>query len=213
MNKELQVYGYKLTEHEITHIRLIQLKDKQEKTMLSVPMNGFAVISFFRCRFRHKTDPSIPAHKMFINIIDILGGKIRKVVIDRLNVGIFLATMYLIDRNGKEHLVNLEANDAIAMAFIMPCEIFVMESIIDQAKNDRENRVNWYDPKDDKSLDTVRTYDDDELLALPHNELEQLLDITTGIEDFEFAARLKKALDSPDGEQSSTGDAIRSIII
>jgi bifunctional DNase/RNase len=169
--------------------------DKQGKLLLIVPMEMFAVKTFFRSLVRQK-ELSIPAHKMFMDIVSVLGGQALKVVIDQLLSGKFFATMHLIDCYGEEHLVNLEASDALAMAFIAPCKVYARESIIKQAKNDRKNRVYWYDPEDNEALNIVRAYDDDELVAFPRNELEQLLEIATKIEDFEFAARLKKIMDS-----------------
>jgi bifunctional DNase/RNase len=194
MDKELQMYGYNLTVHEITGARLIKLNDKQGKTLLIVPMEMFAVSTFFRC-FIKQEKMSVPAHKMFLDVMKVLEGKMEKVVIDDLQDGKFFATMHFTNREGEMHTIKAEASDVLAMAFLAPCYVYVKASIIDAAKNDRLNRVYWYDPEDEESLRQVRAYSHEELITLPPDDVEQLIEIATGIEDFEFAARLKKARD------------------
>jgi bifunctional DNase/RNase len=195
MDKELQMYGYELTSHEITQARLIKLKDKQDKILLIVPMEMFAVNTFFRCMFKQDT-PSAPAHRMFLDVMEALEGKMQKVLIDDLQAGRFFATVHFTNHEGEEYLVRAEASDALAMAFCASCPVYIKESVIDAAKNDRVNRVYWYNPEDEESLAMARSYSHGELITFPSSELEQLLEIATDIEDFEFAARIKKALDT-----------------
>jgi hypothetical protein len=92
--------------------------------------------------------------------------------------------------------VQAEASDALAMAQCASCLVYVTESVIDAAKNDRRNRVYWYRADDEGSLNRVRAYSHKELVSLPPNDLRQLIEITESIEDFEFAARIKKAQDA-----------------
>jgi bifunctional DNase/RNase len=195
MDKELQMYGYDLTVHKITQARLINLTDEEGKIVLTVPMEMFAVTTFFRCLVKQKT-LSIPAHKMFLDVMDVLGGKMQKVVIDDLQGGRFFATLYFTDRDGKECTMKAEASDALAMAFRAPCYMCVRESVVDAAKNDRANRVYWYSAEDKESLKAAQEASHEELAALPSGDLKQLLEIATEIEDFEFAARIKRAMNA-----------------
>jgi bifunctional DNase/RNase len=194
MDKELKIHGYDLTTHKITGQRLINLSDGEGKLMLTVPMEMYAVSTVFRSIFKQEKF-SIPAHIMFLKIMKTLGGKMHKTVIDELRSGRFFASIYFTDHKGKECRAKAEASDALAMAYCTPCEVFVMASVIEAAKNDRENRVYWYTPEDGEMLERVRACSHDELVALPRHELEQLLEIAAKIEDFEFATRIKKALD------------------
>jgi bifunctional DNase/RNase len=194
MDKELQMHGYELTVHEITKARLIKLNNEQGKTLLIVPMEMFAVTTFFRCVFEQKK-MSVPAHKMFLDVMNVLGGKLCKVVIDDLQGGNFFATMHYTNHKGEMNAIKAEASDALVMAFCAPCLVFIKASIIDAAKNDRLNRVYWYDPEDEESLREAKACSHEELVALPSDDVEQLIEIATNIEDFEFAARLKKARD------------------
>ncbi|MDR1601650.1 MAG: bifunctional nuclease family protein [Tannerella sp.] len=207
MNREFQMYGYELTAHEITGARLIKLHDEQGEILLIVPMEMFAVSTFFRCLIKQEK-MSIPAHKMFLDVMKALGGKMQKVVIDDLQNGRFFASIHFTGREGETNTVKAEASDALAMAFRAPCYVYIKESVIDAAKNDRSNRVYWYNPKDEESLRTVRSYSHDKLVSLPFDDVEQLIEIAAEIEDFEFAARLKKARDA----QLARMEEIREIL-
>jgi bifunctional DNase/RNase len=211
MDKELQMYGYELTSHEITHARLIKLKDIEDKILLIVPMEMFAVNTFFRCMFKQET-PSVPAHKMFLDVMEALEGKMLKVLIDDLQAGRFFATVYFTNHESEEYNTRAEASDALAMAFCASCPVYIKESVIKAAKSDRANRVYWYDPEDEESLAMVRSYSHGELVAFPSGELEQLLEIATDIEDFEFAARIKKALDTVLDRQKQFAEIINNVI-
>jgi bifunctional DNase/RNase len=195
MDKELKMHGYNLTSHEITQARLIKLTDEQGNLILVVPMDTLAAVTYFRCIIKQKTR-SEPTHKMFLDVMAALGGKMQKVVIDKLQNGTFFATMHFTDHKGNEYTTMAEASDALAMAFRAPCYVYVKESVIDAAKNDRVNRVYWYDSEDEEALKMARSYSLDELRSLPPDELEQLLNIAAEIEDFDFAARIKKAIET-----------------
>ncbi|MDR1865869.1 MAG: bifunctional nuclease family protein [Bacteroidales bacterium] len=193
MDKEIQVHGYDLTCHEVTMTRLIKLTDEQGNTILNVPMEMFAVRTFFRCLMESDI-PGIPAHKMFLDVIEILGGKLQKVVIDELQKGVFFATLHLTKNDAGKITIKAEASDALAMAFRAPCYVYIRESVLATAKNDSKNRVHWYDPKDEETLKTVRAATQGELLLYPEEELSQLIEIAIDIEDYTLAAKLKKAL-------------------
>ncbi|MDR1897196.1 MAG: bifunctional nuclease family protein [Prevotellaceae bacterium] len=196
MDKEIQVYGYEVTCHEVTMKRFIKLTDKEDKTILNVPMEMFAVRTFFRCLYEANDPKSFPAHKMFIDVIKLFDGKFTKIVIDELHEGVFLATLHLVKKNGREITARAEADDALALAFRAPCDVYIKESVIDTANNDPRHRVKWYDPEDENALSTVRAATHEELRLYPSDELTQLMEIASNIEDYDLAAKLKKALQS-----------------
>jgi bifunctional DNase/RNase len=194
MDRELQVFGYDLTVHEVTDARLIDLYDEQKKRIMRVPMEMVAVNTVFRSLIEQEKR-SMPAHKMFLSIIETLEGKMEKIVIDDLQTGKFFATLYFCDCKGRKHTVKAEACDAIAVALCAPpCLIYVMESIIHAARKDRDNRVYWYSIDNEELLNEARRASSEELNNLPANDLKQLLKIATQTEDFEFASRLKEGL-------------------
>jgi bifunctional DNase/RNase len=200
MDKEVQIHSYELADHKITHARLIKLKDKLGKVILTVPMEMFAVTSFFRCIVK-QTRFAVSTHKMFLDIMKNMGGKMRKIVVDGLQNGQFFATIYFTDHKGKEYTVSAEAGNALIMSLRAPCNAYALESVIKAAKDDSLNRVHWYKAEDEESLQTVRNTSDEELALLSPDDLDQLMEIAAEIEDYEFAARLKKVKDKIQSEQ------------
>jgi len=80
-------------------------------------------------------------HDLFIQVVNLLGGAIKKVVIDDLVEGIFLAKLYIeFSRNGKieEMVVDARPSDCIALAVREGCDIFVSEKVLKEAGRSRE---------------------------------------------------------------------------
>jgi bifunctional DNase/RNase len=202
MDREVEVHEYELISHEVTLNRLITLMDEQGKTLLNVPMEMFAVKTFFRCLMQAEEaeespespeSQAVPAHRMFLDTIEALGGTLQKVVIDELKKGLFFATLHLV-QNGVGVTVRAEATDALALAFTASRSVYIKESILDLAKTDVENRVRWYAPDDTEGLKVARRATHEVLRRYRYEELTQLIEMAAGIEDYELAERLKKAL-------------------
>jgi bifunctional DNase/RNase len=189
MDRELKMYEYGFEIHEITQIRLIKLNDEHGRLMLIIPVEMNSVNTVFRSM---SEDETTPAHKVFMDMVKMLGGEIQKIVIDDLQDMRLFATVYYTNYECEEFVALAEASDAFALAFLARCDVYVKESVIEIAKNNRVHRVYWYSA-DEELLETVRATPDEELATLPSNDLKQLLEIAVEIEDYEFAVRLKKA--------------------
>jgi hypothetical protein len=206
MDREIKVYKTDYEINRINDIRIVKLYDKNEKLLIIVPIEMIVVNTFFRnfaadsdvyeqCSESDKEEIQMSAsHVRFLMIVEELGGKIQKVVIDDLNDDRIFATVYFTDYKGNEHNVPAEASDALVLALLTPkCDLCVKESMTDIVKNARQHRIYWYDADNGELLTAMRAASHDELIALPSNDVKQLLEIAAAIEDFEFAARLKKA--------------------
>lgn len=80
-------------------------------------------------------------HDLFIQVINSMGGSIKKVVIDDLAEGIFLAKLYIeYERNGEFEEVVLDArpSDCIALAVREGCDIYVAEKVLEEAGRDKQ---------------------------------------------------------------------------
>jgi bifunctional DNase/RNase len=194
MDREIRMYSFEVGSHPVTNFRLIELKNKEGENILVVPIDMFSSITYFRSM--NDSEYSAPAHKMFTDVITGMGGKLQKVVIDDLKKGRFFATIYYSNIDGDRFTERANAGDALAMAFRAPCSVYVMESIIDAAENDSVNRMYWYDPTHEETLKKVKDFSRKKLAALPQLELKNLLQFASDAEDFEFAKRLKKAIDA-----------------
>lgn len=75
-------------------------------------------------------------HDLFIQVINSLGGAIKKVVIDDLVDGVFMAKLYIeVFRDGKTDEIVLDArpSDCIALALREGCDIYVSENVLKEA--------------------------------------------------------------------------------
>ncbi len=80
-------------------------------------------------------------HDLFIQVINSLGGDIKKVVIDDLAEGIFLAKLYIeYMRNGeiKEVMLDARPSDCIALAVSEGCDIYVSEKVLQEPGKSKE---------------------------------------------------------------------------
>jgi len=80
-------------------------------------------------------------HDLFIEVINLLGASIKKVIIDDLVNGVFLAKLYIeCVRNGKseEIVVDARPSDCIALAVREGCDIFVDKKVLEEAGRSRK---------------------------------------------------------------------------
>jgi len=80
-------------------------------------------------------------HDLFIQVINSLGASIKKVVIDDLIEGVFMAKLYIeYYRNGetKEIVIDARPSDCIALAVREGCEIYVAEKVLKEAGRNKE---------------------------------------------------------------------------
>ncbi|HDN96215.1 MAG: bifunctional nuclease family protein [Thermoplasmata archaeon] len=80
-------------------------------------------------------------HDLFIQVINLLGGAIKKIVIDDLVDGIFMAKLYIeYYKEGKieEVVVDARPSDCIALAVREGCDIYVAEKVLKEAGRSKE---------------------------------------------------------------------------
>ena len=80
-------------------------------------------------------------HDLFMQILNSLGASIKKVIIDDLLGGVFMAHLYLEytkDNKTEELIVDARPSDCIALAVREGCDILVSEKIIHEAGKNRD---------------------------------------------------------------------------
>ncbi len=80
-------------------------------------------------------------HDLFIQVINSLGASIKKVVIDDLIEGVFMAKLYIEyykDGEEKEIVIDARPSDCIALAVREGCEIYVAEKVLKEAGRNKE---------------------------------------------------------------------------
>ena len=71
-------------------------------------------------------------HDLLIQIMEQLGAKLNKVVIDKLQNNTFYAKLHL-QRNGSELVVDARPSDSVALALRADAPVFVEEEVIGEA--------------------------------------------------------------------------------
>jgi len=86
--------------------------------------------------------PSRPmTHDIFIRTINAMGGSIKKVVIDELHGGVFMAKLYIEHYRGKkaeEIVMDARPSDCIALAAREGCPIYVSREVLIKAGKRKE---------------------------------------------------------------------------
>ncbi|KAA0003400.1 MAG: bifunctional nuclease family protein [Thermoplasmata archaeon] len=86
--------------------------------------------------------PSRPmTHDIFIKAINLMGGSIKKVVIDELHGGVFMAKMYIEhyrNKKAEEIVMDARPSDCIALAAREGCPIYVAREVLMEAGKDKE---------------------------------------------------------------------------
>lgn len=70
-------------------------------------------------------------HDLMLNLIHMLGAKVARVVIYKLEEGIYYANLFL-EHQGNEFIVDSRPSDALALALRAHCPIYIEDSIVDQ---------------------------------------------------------------------------------
>lgn len=112
--------------------QLIILKEKNGQRLLPI-MIGQAEAQAIKFKLNNFMPPRPLTHDLLQNIISELGGKLEKIVIDKLENNTFFAKI-VIQLNGTAKSVDARPSDSIALALRAKVPIMVEESVISLAK-------------------------------------------------------------------------------
>lgn len=112
--------------------QVIVLKEKQGNRLLPVVI-GIAEVNAIKLRLSGIKPPRPLTHDLLLSIIEQLGAKLQKVLIDRLQNNTFFAKLYLSVNGGKEILIDARPSDSVALALRAGVPIFVEEEVLKEA--------------------------------------------------------------------------------
>jgi bifunctional DNase/RNase len=182
--------GYEILTNEVTDSRVIQLT-VNEQPLICLPIEMLAVRTFFRSILA-RDHPEKLVHDVILNTVSALKGKIKEVSIYDLIDDHYLAKMLLLDASGNEHVIELEASDAFAIAFKAPCYVYIAEKLL---KLRIRNRLHWYDTYAPNLCERLREIDPDSFVMYPEYDLSLFIQKAIEEEDYELAELLKKAME------------------
>jgi bifunctional DNase/RNase len=115
----------------MSYQRVVILKEKDGERYLPIWI-GPADADSIAIKLREITVPRPLTHDMVCTIIEVLGGRLEKVLIDKLENDTFESKM-MIEANDKVMKIDCRPSDAIAVAVRAEAPIFVEREVLDKA--------------------------------------------------------------------------------
>jgi len=112
--------------------QVIVLKEKTGNRLLPVVI-GIAEVNAIKLKLSGIKPPRPLTHDLMISIVENLGAKLQKVLIDRLQNNTFFAKLFLSVNGSKEILIDARPSDSVALALRAGIPIFVEEEVLKEA--------------------------------------------------------------------------------
>jgi len=185
---ELTVKGLSYSQGKSGAYALILAEKGEGGRKLPVVIGGAEAQSIAVAMEKSVAPPRPLTHDTWMNMLKEMNVKIEKVVIHRLVNGVFFASIYSMDENGKQLIFDSRPSDAVALAVRVECPIYALASLLEQA---------GITPQEEQEADGTTEIEEelDTQEEQTREELEQLLEEAVENEDYELAARLRDKLD------------------
>ncbi|MCQ9205396.1 MAG: bifunctional nuclease family protein [Omnitrophica bacterium] len=111
--------------------QIVVLKEKGGDRLLPIVI-GIVEATAIKMKLNNFSPPRPLTHDLMLDIIDKLGIKLEKVVIDNLIDGTFHAKLYLNHKNNSFKIIDSRPSDSIALAVRSKSPIFVEELVLEK---------------------------------------------------------------------------------
>lgn len=186
---ELTVKGLSYSQGKSGAYALILAEKGERGRKLPVVIGGAEAQSIAVAMEKSVAPPRPLTHDTWVNMLKEMNVNIEKVVIHRLVNGVFFASIYSMDENGKQLIFDSRPSDAVALAVRLECPIYAIESLLKQA---------GITPQEEQEADGIEAVVEEEFdnpEKQSREELVQSLKEAVENEDYELAARLRDKLD------------------
>jgi len=109
--------------------QVVVLKEKEGDKLIPIVI-GITEASAIRMKFGGAILPRPLTHDLLKSVIDNLGAKLSRIIIDNLKDGTFYAKLIIKTADGKEKIVDARPSDSIALAVRADSAIFVEDEVI-----------------------------------------------------------------------------------
>ena len=185
---ELTVKGLSYSQGKSGAYALILAEKGEGGRKLPVVIGGAEAQSIAVAMEKSVAPPRPLTHDTWVNMLNEINVVIEKVIIHRLVNGVFFASIYSLDENGKQLIFDSRPSDAVALAVRVECPIYALESLLEDA---------GITPQEEQEADGTAAVEEelDTTQEQTKEELEKLLKEAVENEDYELAARLRDKLD------------------
>ncbi len=112
--------------------QVIVLKEKAGERQIPIVI-GFMEASSIKLKLSGTAAPRPMTHDLLADVVKSLGGKIERVVIDKIEQNTYFAKIEIKTKDGELKIIDARPSDSIAMAVRFKAPIFVAEDVFEKA--------------------------------------------------------------------------------
>ena len=127
---EMRIKG--LVVDPLSKMPIIVLEDLGSERVLPIWIGVFEANAIALTMEKVPT-PRPMTHDLMLKIVQELGGKLQKVVIDKLENNTFHAKLHILKEDGQEVVIDSRPSDSVAIALRAKVPVFVEEDILKTA--------------------------------------------------------------------------------
>jgi len=122
----------KIKVDENRHEQLVVFREKDGSRFLPVVI-GLPEIHAIKLKLGNVKAPRPMTHDLMLKIVQELGGKLQRVVIDKLENNTFHAKLHILKEDGQEVVIDSRPSDSVAIALRAQVPVFAEEEILKTA--------------------------------------------------------------------------------
>ena len=112
--------------------QVIVLKEKVGDRQIPIVI-GFTEASSIKIKISGVDVPRPMTHDLLVNVMQVLGGSLERVVIDKLVNNTFHAKLEIKSKEGQVHMIDSRPSDSIALAVRFKAPIFVADEVLQKS--------------------------------------------------------------------------------
>jgi bifunctional DNase/RNase len=112
--------------------QVIVLKEKDGERQIPIVI-GFMEASSIKIKISGLDVPRPMTHDLMVNVMQHLGGRLERVVVDKLVNNTFHAKLELMSKEGEMKMVDSRPSDGIALAVRFKAPIFVADEVLQKS--------------------------------------------------------------------------------
>ncbi len=122
---------YKIIMHENKHDQVIILKEKDGDRQLPIII-GVAEAAAIKMKVSNIKPPRPLTHDLLNTVIEKMGARLEKVIINKLEGNTFYAALILVQNHNKTLTIDARPSDSVALALRANAQIFVEEEVFEK---------------------------------------------------------------------------------
>ena len=132
LSKLVEMKAVDAAYNQESHNYLFHLEAAEEKMAgIVLPIYvGEREASVLSMKLNRQSTPRPLTHDLLLNMVNALGGQIKHVVVEELRDNVYLARIYMTDKNGILHSVDSRASDAIILGVATGTKLHFSKEVV-----------------------------------------------------------------------------------